>query len=97
VYVISSVAAALPSTKHYVPHGRNALHTIFENHFTDFIEYYDETYAASYGKYRLERIQQICERFSLCGDYLQGVARIRCANPECSLVGAFGTCSALHP
>ncbi|MDA3947963.1 MAG: transposase, partial [Spirochaeta sp.] len=26
---------------------------------------------------------QLGERFSTCGDYLQGVARIRCTNPEC--------------
>ncbi|TVQ40382.1 MAG: IS91 family transposase [Spirochaetaceae bacterium] len=33
--------------------------------------------------YRLERIRQLGERFSLCGDYLRGAARIRCTNPEC--------------
>jgi hypothetical protein len=43
----------------------------------DFCEQHDEKYAATYGMYRLERIQQIGERFSSCGDYLQGVARIR--------------------
>ena len=47
-----------------------------------FCEHHDEKYAAIYGRYRLERIRQIGERFSLCGDYLQGVARIRCTNPE---------------
>lgn len=67
----------------YVPRGRNELHTIFERHFDDFCEQYDEKLAATYGRYRLERIQQIGERFSTCGDYLQGVARIRCTNPEC--------------
>ena len=70
------------------------LHTICERHFG---AQYDEKYAATYGRYRLERIQQIGERFCTCGDYLQGVARIRCTNPECGLVGAFGTCSAMHP
>ncbi|MBS3763816.1 MAG: transposase [Planctomycetes bacterium] len=67
----------------YVPRGRNALHTIFERHFADFCEQYDEKYAPTYGMYRLERIQQLGERFSTCGDYLQGVARICCTNPEC--------------
>ena len=33
--------------------------------------------------YRLERIEQIGDRFCTCGDYFQGVARIRCTNPEC--------------
>ena len=69
--------------KRYVPRGHNDLHTIFERHFADFCEHYDEKYAATYGKYRLERIQQIGHRFCICGDDLQGVARIRCRNPEC--------------
>jgi hypothetical protein len=42
--------------------------------------------AATYGRYRSERIRQIGEQFTACGDYLQGVARIRCTNPECGLV-----------
>jgi hypothetical protein len=67
----------------YVPRGRNELHRIFERHFADFCNRYDEKYAATYGRYRLERIQQLGERFCDCGDYLQGVARIRCTNPEC--------------
>ncbi len=65
------------------PRGRNELHTIFERHFAEFCEQYDAKYAATYGMYRLERIQQIRERSCTCGDYLQGVARIRCTNPEC--------------
>ena len=67
----------------YTPSGRNELHIIFDHHFADFCEHYEERYAATYGRYRLERIQQIGERFCTCGDYLQGVARIRCTNPEC--------------
>ncbi|NBF40876.1 MAG: hypothetical protein GVY14_10715 [Spirochaetes bacterium] len=39
--------------------------------------------AATYGRYRHERIQRLGQRFSTCGDYLQGVARIRCTKPEC--------------
>jgi hypothetical protein len=69
-------------TDRYVPRGRNELHTIFERHLTDFREHYEEKYAATYGNYHLERIQKIGERFCICGDYLQGVARIRCTNPE---------------
>jgi len=76
--------AAVPVTEgQYVPRGRNELHTIFDHHFPDFCERYDEKYASKYGMFRLERIQQIGEKFSTCGDYLQGVARIRCTNPEC--------------
>ena len=79
----SAISVATTATNRYVPRGRNELHTIFERHFADFCEHYDEKYAATYGRYRLERIQQLGERFSTCGDYLQGVARIRCTNPEC--------------
>ncbi len=79
----TTVLAEPIATKRYVPRGRNELHTIFERHFDDFCEQYDEKYATTYDMYRLERIQQLGERFSLCGDYLQGVARIRCTNPEC--------------
>ena len=67
----------------YIPRGRNALHTIFEKHFQDFCNTYDETYADRYGKYRLDRIMEIGEHFLTCGDYMQGIARIRCTNPEC--------------
>ena len=49
----------------------------------DFCDCYDDKYATIYGMYRLERIQQIGERFSACGDYLKGAARIRCTKPEC--------------
>ena len=36
--------------------------------------------------FQLERIQKLGERFAACGDYLQGLARIRCANLECGHV-----------
>jgi hypothetical protein len=81
--VSTAISFAITDRNQYVPRGRNQLHTIFERHFEDFCEQYDEKYAATYGRYRLERIQQLGERFSTCGDYLQGVARIRCTNPEC--------------
>ena len=71
------------ATNRYVPRGRNELHTIFERHFADFCKRYDEKYTPTYGMYRLERIEQIGEQFPTCGDYLQGVARIRRTNPEC--------------
>ena len=79
----TAISVATTARNQYVPRGRNELHTIFERHFGDFCAQYDEKYAATYGRYRLERIQQIGQRFCTCGDYLQGVARIRCTNPEC--------------
>jgi len=81
--VSTTISVATTARNQYVPRGRNDLHTIFERHFGDFCARYEEKYAATYGRYRLERIEQIGERFCTCGDYLQGVARIRCTNPEC--------------
>ena len=71
------------SSHRYIARGRNQLHTIFERHFDDFCDLYDEKYASRYGMFRLERICQVGERFLTCGDYRLGVARIRCTNPSC--------------
>ena len=84
--MVSSSATQSPatSTKHrYIPRGRNQLHTIFERHFDEFCDVYDERCAATYGMFRLDRIRDIGERFLTCGDYRLGVARIRCTNPTC--------------
>lgn len=79
----SAVATENPAAKKYVPRGRNELHRVFERHFVDFCSLYEERYAETYGMFRLERIKRLGERFAICGDYLQGVARVRCTNPEC--------------
>ena len=70
--------------REYQPGGKNLLQKIFERHFSDFVRVYENDYADRYGKYRLERIKTIGEHFLACGNYLNGVARIRCTNPECS-------------
>jgi hypothetical protein len=67
----------------YIPRGKNQLNGIFERHFSRFCEQYDERYAQTYGLFRLDRIQSVGEKFCTCGDYLQGIVRIRCTNPEC--------------
>lgn len=36
-----------------------------------------------YGRFRSERIERVGRRFCTRGDYLHGVARIRCTNPDC--------------
>ena len=58
------------------------LHTVFEEHFKDFCDIYEEQYANRYGKFQLTRIMDVAEHFLTCGDYLNGVARIRCTNAE---------------
>lgn len=67
----------------YVPRAENQLQAIFERHFDEFCAQYEERFAKKYGMYRLERLQDVGTRFRTCGDYLQGIARIRCTNPEC--------------
>ena len=63
--------------------GRNQLHTIFERHFDEFCDVYDERFATTYGLFRRDRIRDIGKRFLTCGDYRLGVARIRCTNSSC--------------
>ena len=67
----------------YIPRGTNVLQCIFKDHFADFKEQYDEKYAKTYGNYRIERITEVVEKFIKCGDYREGLARIKCQNPEC--------------
>lgn len=82
---MSIVQVEIPpsSRTSYAPRGRNTLKIICEKHFQDFCNAYEESYAERYGKFRLERIMEVGEHFLTCGDYLQGVARIRCTNSEC--------------
>ena len=35
---------------------------------------YDEKYSKTYGKYRLDRITEVVEKFLKCGNYKEGVA-----------------------
>ena len=56
--------------------------TVFRDHFARFAADYDSRYAKDLGNFRLERISRVATHFLTCGDYRQGVARIRCVNPE---------------
>ncbi len=80
---ISTAPTVSTTQNEYIPRGRNVLHTIFENHFQDFIDHYEAKYEKNYGKYRLDRIISVVKNFLECGDYMKGIARIRCLNPEC--------------
>jgi hypothetical protein len=68
----------------YIPRGRTALHTILEKHFKDFVENYEVKYAEECGKYSLERIISVVDEYLKCGDFKQGIARVKCTNPECN-------------
>ena len=67
----------------YKPRERNVIQTIFEDNFDNFYKNYDEAYAQDYGIYRLERITDAVEKFTDCGDWDHGIARIQCTNPDC--------------
>jgi hypothetical protein len=56
----------------YVPRGANILRHIFHDHFPAFVQSYDSLYAKDFGKFRLERISHVAERFESCGDYTKG-------------------------
>jgi len=70
-------------TPTYAQRGANILQIIFKEHFQDFTDSYEQKYAPTYGRFRLERITKVVEHFISCGDYTQGIARIQCTNPEC--------------
>jgi hypothetical protein len=67
----------------YRPRGINDLQILFKKHFQSIAEQYESKYAVIYGRFRIERITEVVEKFILCGDYSQGFARIQCTNPEC--------------
>ena len=52
----------------------------FQNRFARFGEVYEEQYAVEYGRYRMPVIQRAAEAFRLCGDWQEGIARIRCGD-----------------
>jgi len=80
----SSTIPIAPPTA-YIPRGTNTLRLIFYDHFPAFAHSYDSLYAQDYGKFRLERISHVVDRFESCGDYTKGIARIQCSNPACRL------------
>jgi hypothetical protein len=51
--------------------------------YTEFENIYNDVYAKDYGIYRLERIGEAVNKFKDCGDWLHGVARIKCTNRDC--------------
>ncbi|WP_037571472.1 hypothetical protein [Spirochaeta cellobiosiphila] len=73
---VSISSRPLSKAQNYLPRGRNVLDIIFEKRFTDFCDVYEDQYAQKYGKFHLDRIMDV-------GDYMNGVARIRCTKPEC--------------
>lgn len=67
----------------YIPRHRNVIYQIFNEHFQNFTDNYEEKYASNCGLYNLERIAEVVNKFLECGDYTQALARIVCTNPKC--------------
>ncbi len=82
--VLSIKSHSISPSGDYIPRGRTVLHTILEKHFNDFVEQYEAKYAEECGKYSLERITSVVEEYFKCGDFKEGIARIKCTNPECN-------------
>jgi hypothetical protein len=61
----------------YRPRSINDLQLLFKKHFQSIAEQYENKYAVIYGRFRIERITEVVEKFILCGDYSRGVARIQ--------------------
>jgi hypothetical protein len=53
------------------------LQRLFRKHFQSFADQYEAKHAIIYGRFRIERITEVVEKFILCGDYSRGVARIQ--------------------
>ena len=74
----------------YQQRGINAVQLLFKKHFQSLADQYEYKYAIIYGRFRIERITEVVEKFIRCGDYSQpkvpdrvGIARIQCTNPDC--------------
>lgn len=65
----------------YRPRGPDPLRRLFRLRFPAFQAAYQQRYAATFGRFRLPLISRAASAFRLCGDWGQGVARIRC--PQC--------------
>jgi len=59
----------------YQPRRINTVQLLFKKHFQRFADQYEDKYAILYGRFRIERITEVAEKFILCGDYSQGIAR----------------------
>ena len=78
---MAAVATSAERQPIYRPRGPDPLRTLFRRRFPDFQAAYEQRYAAKYGRFRLPLITRAASAFRVCGDWSQGIARIRC--PSC--------------
>jgi hypothetical protein len=55
----------------YQPRGLNVLKLLFKKHFQGVADQYEAKHAIIYGRFRIERITEVVEKFILYGDYSQ--------------------------
>lgn len=67
----------------YQQRGINSVRLPLKKYFQNIASQYKDNRAIIYGRFRINRITEVVEKFILCGDYPQGVARIQCTNPNC--------------
>ena len=58
----------------YRPRGINVLQRLFKEHFRKLADQYEAKHAIIYGRFRIERITEVVEKFILCGDHTTGCA-----------------------
>ncbi len=80
--VLSLKSHSIFPSGEYIPRGRMVFHTILDKHLNDFVDNYESKYAEECGRYSLDRITAVVEEYLKCGDYKQGIARVKCTNPE---------------
>jgi len=77
----------------YRPRGINAVQLLFKRYFQSIAEQYESKYAVIYGRFRIERVTKVVEKFVLCGLGAPGLLpgghphpahRVKpCTNPDC--------------
>jgi hypothetical protein len=78
-----TLAAPHSARAAYAQRSTNTLQRLFRDQFPAFAGQYDSRYAKELGSFRIQRISSVATRFLACGDYRQGIARIRCSNRDC--------------
>ncbi|KKK89431.1 hypothetical protein LCGC14_2733160 [marine sediment metagenome] len=77
-----SLALGSNQPQTYSQRGTNALQPIFKEHFQEFADTYEQKYAPTYGRFRMDRITEVVENFISCGDYTQAGGARRCLHPR---------------
>ena len=52
----------------YQPRGINVLQLQFKKHFQGFADQCEDKHAIIYGRFRIQRITEVVEKFILCGE-----------------------------